>query len=390
MLADMLQTGYEAPVSTGAVMSAESDQGFSDLLARLYRGIAAEPPWQDFLEDLARWMGAAYATLIITTPGKRLPATFITPGANPAVSAAYAESLFADDPFRGLPDGEVVSYAEFMSAHPPEAFSAYRRAMAEVGFDVVLGVDLHFGAGKQARRDAGRYEARLRISRHSTQPDFARADRDRLRLIVPHLRIAVGLFERLQFAGAQHGVFHSAAQGLGIGLILLDRNRAIVSSNALADRILNEDEGLSSRGGELLLASPIHQRLIADLLAGSAPVTPLPRFRIERPNHGDLVVTARVLDLRAIHAGTGALALFLSHPEPETAADPEAIRTLLGLTPAEARLAAAMARGHNLVSAARQLGIAHNTAKVQLRAIFAKTGVNRQARLVALIGSLNS
>lgn len=371
-------------------MSAESDQGFSDLLARLYRGIAGEPPWQDFLENLARWMGAAYATLIITAPGKRLPATFITPGANPAVSAAYAESLFADDPFRGLPDGEVVSYAEFMSAHPAEAFSAYRRAMVEVGFDVVLGVDLHFGAGKQARPDAGRYEARLRISRHSSQPDFARTDRDRMGLIVPHLRIAVGLFERLQFAGAQHGVFHSAAQGLGIGLIVLDRNRAIVSSNALADRILNEDEGLSSRGGELLLASPIQQRLIADLLAGSAPVTPLPRFRIERPSHGDLVVTARVLDLRAIHAGTGALALFLSHPEPETAADPEAIRTLLGLTPAEARLAAAMARGHNLVSAAQQLGIAHNTAKVQLRAIFAKTGVNRQARLVALLGSLNS
>lgn len=371
-------------------MGPDFDAGFSDLLARLYRGIGDDPPWQDFLEDLARWMGAAYATLIITAPDKRLPATFLTPGSNPAFNATYVESLFAGDPFRGLPEGEVVSYAEFMAGLPPEAHADYRRAMAEVGFDVVLGVDLQFGAGGRGRTDAGRYEARLRVSRHSSQPAFGRADRARLRLLVPHLRIAVGLFERLQFAGAQHGLFHSAAQGLGIGLLVLDRNRTIVSSNVLADHILAEREGLHRQGDELRLGDPAQQRLIAGLLAGTIPPTPLPRFRVARPRHGDLVVTARALDLSAIHAGTGALALFLSQPGPETSADPEAIRTLLGVTPAEARLAAALAQGHNLVTAAQRLGIAHNTAKVQLRAIFAKTGVRRQAQLVALLASLNS
>ena len=81
-------------------MGPDFDAGFSDLLARLYRGIGDDPPWQDFLEDLARWMGAAYATLIITAPDKRLPATFLTPGSNPAFNATYVESLFAVDPAR--------------------------------------------------------------------------------------------------------------------------------------------------------------------------------------------------------------------------------------------------------------------------------------------------
>lgn len=362
----------------------------SALLAHLYRGIGEDPPWQDFLADLARWMGAAYATLIITAPGRHRPATFVTPGANPAFSAAYAEQLFADDPFRGLPDGAVVSYAEFMAGLPSGSYPDYRRAMAEVGFDVVLGVDLHFGgSGLRVRADDGRYEARLRVSRHRRQPDFSAGDRAQLALLVPHLRIAVGLYERLQFAGAQHGLFHSAAQGLGIALVVLDRNRRIVSCNALAEQILAEDESLHRSAEGIRFDEPEHQRVVNGMLAGAVPPTPLPRFRVERPVHGDLVVTPRPLDLRAIHAGTGALALFLSRPEPAASADPEAIRTLLGLTAAEARLAVALGGGHNLVSAAAALGIAHNTAKVQLRAIFAKTGVRRQAQLVALLASLN-
>ena len=50
---------------------------------------------------------------------------------------------------------------------------------------------------------------------------------------------------------------------------------------------------------------------------------------------------------------------------------------------------ATAAVGLSLVDAAKQLGIAHNTAKVQLRSVFAKTGVHRQAQLVALLATLS-
>lgn len=380
------------PYASG--MGGAIDPDFSDLLARLYGGLGGERPWQSFLESLARWLDASFATLIITAPGRQQPATFLTPGANPEFAANYTASLFAEDPFQGLPDGKVVTYADFMHVVPPADFADYRRTMTESGFDFVLGIDLHFGkAGKPAlprvRGDDGRYEARFRVSRHNSLPDFTREESTRLQALVPHLRIAVELFERLQFAGAQGGVFHAAAQGLGLALIVLDRNRRIVSSNPLADRILDEADGVRRRADELELADPVHQRLVGDLLAGTVPTTPLPRFRIERRHHGDLMVSARALDLSAIHAGAGALALFFSRPGAETSADPQALRDLLGLTGAEARLAAALAQGHTLVEAARSLGIAHNTAKVQLRAVFAKTGVHRQSQLLALLASLS-
>jgi DNA-binding CsgD family transcriptional regulator len=55
------------------------------------------------------------------------------------------------------------------------------------------------------------------------------------------------------------------------------------------------------------------------------------------------------------------------------------------LTGAEARLAASLAQGFGVVEAARRLGITPNTARTQLKTVFAKLGVDRQAGLVRLL-----
>jgi DNA-binding CsgD family transcriptional regulator len=60
----------------------------------------------------------------------------------------------------------------------------------------------------------------------------------------------------------------------------------------------------------------------------------------------------------------------------------------LGLTPAERRLADELCAGHSLRQSADCLGVAYDTARNQLKAIFAKAGVNRQAALVALVARL--
>ena len=70
-----------------AQMGGAIDLEFSDLLAKLYTGVGEDQPWRRFLEALAQWMDASFATLIITAPGKRQPATFLTPGSSPASSA---------------------------------------------------------------------------------------------------------------------------------------------------------------------------------------------------------------------------------------------------------------------------------------------------------------
>lgn len=55
------------------------------------------------------------------------------------------------------------------------------------------------------------------------------------------------------------------------------------------------------------------------------------------------------------------------------------------LTPAEWRLAAQLADGCSLRSAAERCGIAYGTARGYLKLLFSKTGTHRQSELVALL-----
>ncbi|UCI10746.1 helix-turn-helix transcriptional regulator [Mesorhizobium sp. B1-1-8] len=58
------------------------------------------------------------------------------------------------------------------------------------------------------------------------------------------------------------------------------------------------------------------------------------------------------------------------------------------LTRAEARLASKLASGEGIRTASAELGISRETARTQLRAVFAKTGTRRQAELAALLSRL--
>ncbi|MHA6688896.1 response regulator [Devosia sp. A449] len=64
---------------------------------------------------------------------------------------------------------------------------------------------------------------------------------------------------------------------------------------------------------------------------------------------------------------------------------PDILARAFGLTPAEARVALALADGKQPAQIAADLDIARTTVVFHLRNIFQKTGTNRQAELVALL-----
>jgi DNA-binding CsgD family transcriptional regulator len=63
----------------------------------------------------------------------------------------------------------------------------------------------------------------------------------------------------------------------------------------------------------------------------------------------------------------------------------ESLSCLYGLTPAQARVAIAIAEGQTLNQYAAANGLTRETPKGQLAEVFNKTGVSRQAELVSLI-----
>ena len=307
----------------------------------------------------------------MTTPG-----TILTPDAPTVTADEYAESFFASDPFKGLPEGKVTAFAEFLGGEAARDSDFYRDFLAAAGGDQILGVDLRFESG---------FEARLRATRDRSLPDFGPAEREAFQAIVPHLRHAIGLFERLQVSGAEHGVYRGTVEQMGVAAIILNRDGRVVRTNVVADRLLEAGDGLTLADCRLRLKDG-SQRKELEALLKSLDANPAPqRFRIARASGRDLAAIAKPIAAPAFMRGGAALALFVSDPGQEAQLEPEAIRDLFQLTRMEANLAVALASGRSLVDAADALGIAHNTARSHLRSIFAKTGARRQSQLVHLL-----
>jgi DNA-binding CsgD family transcriptional regulator len=84
----------------------------------------------------------------------------------------------------------------------------------------------------------------------------------------------------------------------------------------------------------------------------------------------------------------GRVLLLLNDLEAQSHPLHSSLSAVFGLTAAEARLAAIIGSGESLDNACNTLRVARETARNQLKSIFAKTDTHRQAQLVALIARL--
>jgi len=81
-------------------------------------------------------------------------------------------------------------------------------------------------------------------------------------------------------------------------------------------------------------------------------------------------------------------AIWILNTETPAAPSEELLAALFGLSRAEARLALGMLAGRSAADCARIAGVGLATIRTQLHSIFTKTGVRRQAQLVALLSKV--
>ena len=80
--------------------------------------------------------------------------------------------------------------------------------------------------------------------------------------------------------------------------------------------------------------------------------------------------------------------VFLYDLEAAASVAPGTLCELFGLTGAEARAALQVLQGGSVTDMAQRLGVAANTFKSQIKAVYAKTHTNRQADLLKLLLAL--
>jgi DNA-binding CsgD family transcriptional regulator len=240
---------------------------------------------------------------------------------------------------------------------------------------------------------------RTRFTRSETAQRFSKADRAFVSSLVPHLKHA---FE-MNVRSAQHALVHSqyvyACDRLGVATFILDGKGLLVDCNEAARGILSASDGLQASEGRLS-AIDAHsnrelQRLIgkaldpvqkdASVVAGS--IVPLVRTA-GKSNLGVYVRRVSADECLGVGRHRPAVSIFVRDPDFCARAPADASRRLLNLTPAETGVALDLANGLSLAEAAGHLGIRQNTARAHLRAIFMKTGTQRQTDLVRAV--LNS
>jgi DNA-binding CsgD family transcriptional regulator len=154
------------------------------------------------------------------------------------------------------------------------------------------------------------------------------------------------------------------------GSDLVIHHRRVHATDRASDARLQALIGsaISNRSGELARVEPV---MIAR--NGSpwllAEVIPMTSFAHDLFNGGDVL-------------------LYFTNLVVEGSASEQLLRCTFQLTAAEARLASGLAGGEGVDVASARLAISRETARTQLRAIFAKTGTHRQAELTALLSRL--
>ena len=301
----------------------------------------------------------------------------LTPGGDPTLAENYIRDLFADDPFTGLPDGKVMHFRDFVGGDLRTRNAAYYEFLRQTSSEVI-GLDICEGEALQLR---------LRYTRRTGAQPFDAADMARMETLVPHLRVALRLFDRLATGETEQRVYAGAVEQMAVGVIMLDKTGRVIRLNPPASAILAQADGVSLKGSILALDDTQTSRQLHTALTRGADEPPL-TLRIVRPSGaGDLcLVVGAVKGPEHVSAGVGpAKVLFLSDPQQAPRISADAVRDLLGLTQGEAAIAADIASGLSLTDSAVRLGISPNTARAHLRAIFSKTGVKRQSQLMHLV-----
>ncbi len=362
----------------------KADPAFSELLGALYEGPLEESPWQEFLARVREAVSADTVSMLLRPPRQDSQIELLCDGGSLADIQSYNEGQFVLDPFVNLEPGQVLSLHEVITTEALLNSDFYKLVMEPQGWYDFLGADIRFD---------DEVDARFRVGRYRESKEFGKAEKKLLKDLLPHLQRALRLHARLNRSEKERALYAGAVAQLAVATLILDESGQVLSCNPLAEQLLQQQDGLNVNGGQLMLenrdANSEWQKLLQGILhaPGGSRIT-VEALRVpRRSGRADLGLVVRSVPGSGTGDGSGmpSVAVFISDLEQSTEAPVDVITRLFGFTPTEATLAMLLARGLNLDEASAELGVSRNTTRTHLRALFAKTGVNRQSMLVRLL-----
>jgi len=233
--------------------------------------------------------------------------------------------------------------------------------------------------------------------REGDDRDFGEEEEALLRALLPHVQQAARLFMKISGFAASNRMLHDAIDQLRTGVAFCNRDLRVHWMNEAARAMIGRSAHVTLAGGQLRCVRAEDREELRELVREALAGGPSGQWLTVVGRREDnplqvMAVPGQFAPPAGVPETPGAmLALLMS--EPSRAPDFSAgdIAALFDLSPAEARLAAAIAQGLSLADYSRQRGVSIGTARIQMKQVLAKMQADRQANMVRqLCGSISA
>ncbi len=233
------------------------------------------------------------------------------------------------------------------------------------------------------------------IHRRRHEKPFTDDDKTTMAQLLPHLQRALSLQDRLGTLERERALTLDIANGLAVGVVIVDRRCRVVFSNRVAEAMLRTGDPLVIAGGRLTLRNAGQGALLARLVDRAAETSAGVGtsaggvMNANRSSAGPLPLMISPLRSTAMDYGPRipAAAVLFADPNDGATAPNGVLAAMFGLTQAEAALLGAIAGGDTLADYANRHGIAIGTARTHWKRVLQKSGYHRQVDLVRAIAT---
>jgi DNA-binding CsgD family transcriptional regulator len=369
-----LLRGVPPPVST------------ESLLLPLYDTVGNPAGWRGFLNALSHSYGGAMSAIAMHDYAGGTGFADASTGLGREYGASYARYYSRLNPWLGAAELREVGLAA-----PSDSILPYGDLLRTVFYnDWCRPQGIGGGLGVTVERSGRRVMAvTVLLSRPAVEQDPSAAGR--LQALTPHLLWVSQLHRQFTALEARAAAAEGALDRLATALLLLNEAGQVLYMNDLAERFAALADGVTVRAGRLEAAASSDGEALQQLIRTSLQSTPeLGRqpggvMRISRPSGrtGFEVLVAPIAGDRLKRRVSGALvAVFMRDPSAQMATPVDWVRTMFGLTRAEARLMQALLAGESFEALQGLWQLGRETLRTQLKSVFTKTGVSRQSDLI--------
>jgi DNA-binding CsgD family transcriptional regulator len=356
------------------------------LIRDVYSAAADETRWPAVLERLADEYRGDVAGLQyrVGTEGHITSSRWVR--FDPALQVSYRTYFATRNPWTRL--SQPLYRPGFV--YTPERYLPLRELQRTEFYDGILrplNVAHCFGACVFKRGDDA---LSFTVVRSRTRGHYEERELDQVRAILPHLRRAIQVNERLAQLEHNRTSLGGGLDSLRHGVIVVDRSGRVIFANRVANLIVALNDGLTIAKDGLVASARADRSRLRLLLDRAVRTTAGEGFEsggamtVSRPSmkRSFFVLVAPLKLTRPGCDPSGMATIFVSDPEIRIETIEDVARRTFGLTKAEARVANAFASSDSLDQAAQTLRVTRETIRWHLRQLYRKTGTNRQTGLL--------